>query len=194
MPFPLADRLPAGRRLVVVNRLDPEKNTGLLIAALPQVRKAVPDAVLVVVGAGRELPTLREQAAALGVAAAVCFLGEVMEIPALLRRCEAGALVPKSNEGLSNTILEYMAAGLPTLATDCGGNRELVRDGATGRLVPAAADAAAVARAWIALLRDPEGAAAMGQNGREQVERNHARESVLDRFADLYAQAAGADS
>ena len=192
MPFPLADRLPAGRRLVVVNRLDPEKNTGLLIAALPQVRKAVPDAVLVVVGAGRELPTLREQAAALGVAAAVCFLGEVMEIPALLRRCEAGALVPKSNEGLSNTILEYMAAGLPTLATDCGGNRELVRDGETGRLVPATASAVVVAEAWISLLRNRADAAQMGARSRAFVERRHVPAIVLEKFSRLYVQVAEA--
>ena len=189
-PFARAQELPAGRRLVVVNRLDPEKNVGLLIDALPLVRNEFPDAVLVVAGAGRDMPALRAQAAALGMAAAVCFLGEIHDVPALLPLCEIGALVPIRNEGLSNTILEYMAAGLPVLATDCGGNRELVRDGATGRLVPAAADAATVARAWIALLRDPEGAAAMGQNGREQVERNHAREPVLDRFADLYARAA----
>lgn len=189
-PFARAQELPVGRRLVVVNRLDPEKNVGLLIDALPLVRREVPAAVLVIAGAGREMPALRAQAAARDVAAAVCFLGEIHDVPALLPLCEIGALVPIRNEGLSNTILEYMAARLPVLATDCGGNRELVRDGATGRLVPATADAATVARAWIALLRNPAGAAAMGQNGREQVERNHAREPVLDRFADLYARAA----
>jgi glycosyltransferase involved in cell wall biosynthesis len=189
-PFSRAAELPAGRRLVVVNRLDPEKNVGLLIDALPLVRSDFSDAVLVVAGAGRELPVLRAQAAARGVAAAVYFLGETHEVPALLPLCEIGALVPSRNEGLSNTILEYMAAGLPVLATDCGGNRELVRDGATGRLVPATTDAAAVARAWTSLLRDRAGAAAMGQTGRAHVERNHARETVLDRFADLYAQTA----
>ena len=84
LPFPLADRLPEGRRLAVVNRLDPEKNTGLLIEALPQVRKAIPEAVLVVVGAGLEMPALRARATALGMAEAVCFLGEIHEVPALL--------------------------------------------------------------------------------------------------------------
>ena len=190
MPFPQADRLPAGRRLVVVNRLDPEKQTGLLIEALPFVRNEIPDAVLVVAGAGREMPALRAQAKRLGVEDFVCFLGEVEDVPALLGLCEIGALVPSHNEGLSNTILEYMAAGLPVLATDCGGNRELVKDGATGRLMPEGADAGTVARAWSELLKEREAAAAMGQNGRAQVERNHDREAVLDRFADLYAQTA----
>ena len=187
-PFPMADRLPAGRRLVVVNRLDPEKNTGLLIEALPRVREEIPNAVLVVAGAGPELPSLRALAAARGVADAVCFLGEVMDVPALLRLCEAGALVPIRNEGMSNTILEYMAARLPFLATDCGGNRELVREGETGRLMGARASAAEAAQAWIDLLRNRAGATAMGARGREFVERFHSPTTVLDAYVRFYAR------
>lgn len=189
MPFSGAARLPTGRRLVVVNRLDPEKQTGLLIEALRQVRKEIPDAVLIVAGDGREMTELRARAQHSGLESVVCFLGAIGEVPALLPLCEIGALVPSRNEGLSNTILEYMAAGLPVLATDCGGNRELVKHGVTGRLMPEGVDAGTVARAWSDLLKEREAAAAMGQNGRAQVERNHAREPVLDRFADLYAQA-----
>lgn len=186
VPFPRAGELPAGRRLVVVNRLDPEKNVGLLIEALPLVRKEWPDAVLVVAGDGREMPALRARAAALGGVGAVCFLGEIHEVPALLPLCEIGALVPSRNEGMSNTILEYMAAGLPVLATDCGGNRELVRDGATGRLLPATASPAAVAAAWSDLLRDRARSAALGQRGREHVVRRHAPAVVLEQFARFY--------
>ena len=185
-PFSLVDRLPAGRCLVVVNRLDPEKNVGLLIEALPRVREEIPDAVLVVAGAGPELPALRTLAAARGVAAATCFLGEVLDVPALLRWCAVGALVPIRNEGTSNTILEYMAARLPVLATDCGGNRELVREGATGRLLSARASAADAAQVWIDLLRDPAGACALGARGREFAARFHSPETVLDAYARFY--------
>ncbi len=185
-PFPGADRLPAGRRLVAVNRLDPEKNTGLLIAALPQVRKEIPDAVLVVAGAGPEMPALRAQAAATGVADAVCFLGEVTAVPALLRLCEAGALASSRNEGLSNTLLEFMAARLPVLATDCGGNRELVRDGETGRLVPRNASADDVAAAWISLLRNRAEAEEMGRQAREAIARRHALAPALEAFRRFY--------
>ena len=191
LPFSGAGRLPPGRRMAVVNRLDPEKNTGLLIEALALVRKTIPDAALVVAGEGREMPALRSKVAALGLAAAVVFLGEVMEVPALLRLCEAGALVPGSNEGLSNTILEYMAAGLPVLATDCGGNRELVRDGETGRLVPATASAAEAAEAWIWLLCNREAAAAMGRQARARVEQHHAPGVVRERFRGLYKRISG---
>ena len=192
-PPACADRLPPGRRLVVVNRLDPEKNTSLLIAALPGVRREIPDAVLVVAGAGVEMAALQEQARAAGVSAAVGFLGECLEVPALLKGCEAGALVPRSNEGLSNTILEYMAAGLPVLATDCGGNRELVRDGETGRLLPARASVAETTAAWLDLLRNRERSRLMGRRGREFVEHRHAAPGVLAEFRRWYGQvAAGA--
>ena len=185
-----AARLPAGRRMVVVNRLDPEKNTGLLIEALPLVRRHIPDAVLIVAGDGLQMPLLREQAAALDLADAVCFLGEVMEVPALLPLCEVGALVPSRNEGLSNTILEYMAASLPVLATDCGGNRELVWNGETGRLVPATATAAVVAEAWVALLKDRESAKAMGRQARAAVEQRHVPRVVLEKFRQFYLKVA----
>lgn len=190
VPFAAANRLPAGRRMVVVNRLDPEKNTGLLIEALPMVREQIPEAVLVVAGDGAEMSRLREKAATLGLGDAVCFLGETNEVPSLLCQCEAGALVPSRNEGLSNTILEYMAAGLPVLATDCGGNRELVRDGETGRLVPLHATAMEVAAAWTSLLRNRAGAVEMGRRLRMNVERGHRPDVVLDAFARLYANLA----
>ncbi len=189
-PFSRASELPEGRRLVIVNRLDPEKNTGLLIKALPLVRNQIPDAVLIIAGDGPEMPQLRRLAAEQGVQDAVCFLGEVHEVPALLRLCEAGALVPSRNEGLSNTILEYMAARLPVLATDCGGNRELVRDGETGRLVSPDASAGEVALAWVSLLRDREQAAEMGRRAQTSMAQRHASAPVLETFRRFYEKVA----
>jgi glycosyltransferase involved in cell wall biosynthesis len=113
-----------------------------------------------------------------------------MEVPALLRLCEAGALVPSRNEGLSNTILEYMAARLPVLATDCGGNRELVRDGETGRLVSPDASAGEVALAWVSLLRDREQAAEMGRRAQTSMAQRHASAPVLETFRRFYEKVA----
>ena len=183
---PQAGRLPVGRRMVVVNRLDPEKHTGLLIEALPLVRKEMSDAVLVIVGDGPEMPTLRAQAAAMGVTEAVCFLGEVADVPALLAQCEAGALVPNLNEGLSNTILEYMAAGLPVLATDCGGNSELVNDDETGALVAVDASPQKVAEIWRRLVGDRSAARSMGAKGRQKVSSEFSPEEALCRFEAFY--------
>ncbi len=187
-PFSKMNRLPSGRRMVIVNRLDTEKNTGLLIETLPLVRREIPDAVLIVAGDGTEMKSLQAKALSLGVAEFVSFLGEVMDVPALLPLCEVGALVPKMNEGLSNTILEYMAAGLPVLATHCGGNRELVRDGETGWVVSENAKAIETASKWISLLKNSDESRLMGAAGRKTVEGRYHSEVVLDSFARFYRQ------
>lgn len=180
------ERLPAGRRLAVVNRLDPEKNTGVLVEALALVRREIPDASLVVVGDGPERTALEERAAALGLGGAAAFLGELDRVPALLPMCEIGALVPTSNEGTSNTLLEYMAAGLPVIATDCGGNAELVEDGVRGALLPAHPSPEQVAARWVELLRNPAMGHQWGEAGRAFVLARHAPEAVLDRWEAFY--------
>lgn len=186
LPFSREMNLPTGRRMVVVNRLDAEKNTGLLIEALPLVQERVRDAVLIIAGAGAEMGNLQMLAARCGVEKAVCFLGEILDVPALLSQCEAGALVPRRNEGLSNTILEYMAARLPVLATDCGGNRELVRTGDTGYLISSAATAEEVAAGWISILMEPDLAQSMGHRARHYVECAHDPDVVLQQFDRFY--------
>jgi glycosyltransferase involved in cell wall biosynthesis len=184
------DRGAAEHRMVVVNRLDPEKNTGLLIRALAKVREQIPDASLWVVGEGVERRKLERLAEECGVAGAVDFLLERHDIPVVLGRCAAGALVPKANEGMSNTVLEYMAAGLPSLVTDCGGNAELVRDGATGRVVAREASPEEVAGAWAELLLNRARAREWGAAAKRAVEAEHAPERVLPKFESLYAQLA----
>lgn len=181
-------RLPPGRRLAVVNRLDPEKNTGLLVEALPIVRREIADASLVVVGDGPEREALEKRVAALGLGPdAVAFMGELDRVPALLPLCELGALVPTSNEGTSNTLLEYMAAGLPAMATDCGGNAELLgRNGERGVLLSAKPLPDEAAAAWIALLRDAGRARGIGAAAKAYVLARHAPDAVLDRWEAFY--------
>jgi glycosyltransferase involved in cell wall biosynthesis len=76
------------------------------------------------------------------------------------------------------------------LATDCGGNRELVQDGHTGRLVSETASATEMAAAWISLLQDRAGAAALGRQARAFVEQHHVPEIALEKFRGLYEQIA----
>ena len=181
-------RLPPGPRLAVVNRLDPEKNTDLLVEALSLVRKEIPDASLVVVGDGPERPALEARAAALGLRPdAIAFLGDLDRVPALLPLCTLGALVPTSNEGTSNTLLEYMAAGLPAIATDCGGNAELLgSDSSRGLLLPSNPTPAQAADCWLTLLQDPALSRRLGTAAREFVLARHAPEVVLDRWEKFY--------
>ena len=179
------ERRPGERRMAVVNRLDPEKRTELLIDALPLVQKRHPGAVLWIIGDGRERRKLERRAADCGVSGAVRFWGERTDIAGLLGCVDAGALVPSGNEGRSNSILEYMAAGLPVLASDCGGNRELVEDGRTGRLIGRTAMPEEAASAWGDLLDDEMRAAAWGREGRHRAE-SWTPDNVLPTFERLY--------
>ena len=184
-PFSRAQELPEAPRVVMVARLDPEKDAALFLRAAAQVRAMVPQAGFVLAGDGVERPELERLARALNLGSAVCFLGDITEVPALLRYGALGVLTPSRNEGLSNTILEYMAAGLPVVATDCGGNRELVHAPRGGRVVPVG-DAPALAAAIAALLADPRARAEQGAYNRARIEREFQPEQVAAQFEALY--------
>jgi L-malate glycosyltransferase len=181
--FSRVDALLPGRRVIVLSRLDPEKDVASFIRAAAQIK--LPDVSFLVVGDGLQRLELEELAHVLKLDARVQFLGEVNEVPALLRQCSVGCLVPRTNEGLSNSILEYMAAGLPVVATDCGGNRELVEDGRTGHVV-SPGDVSALAKAIEHSLKN--GSVKMGANARLRVEANHRLEIVAPQFAQLYRE------
>jgi glycosyltransferase involved in cell wall biosynthesis len=173
--------LPPGRRVVMVSRLDAEKDGATFLRAAARVE--TPDAVFLVVGDGMERHALNELSRSLELGGRLSFLGNVQDVPALLRECHVGVLVPKKNEGLSNSILEYMAAGLPVVATDCGGNREVVEHGVTGHIVPCG-EAAAVANAIDAILQN--GTHRRARAARRRVEARHRPDVVVARFAQLY--------
>lgn len=184
-PYTQAGRLGPGRWIGHVARLDPEKDVATLLRAAARVVAEVPAARFALAGDGVERASLEALAAELKLGDRVVFLGDVTEVPALLRLMEAAVLCPKANEGLSNSILEYQAASLPVVATDCGGNRDLVREGETGHVV-SVGDHHALADRLIALLRQPEQARALGQAARRSVEQRHRPEVVCRQFADLY--------
>jgi glycosyltransferase involved in cell wall biosynthesis len=81
--------------------------------------------------------------------------------------------------------MEYMAGGLPVVATDCGGNAELVQDGVTGWLA-AVGDEQDVAAKIMKLLNNPEQARSMGAAGRKKVESEHTKDVVVDAFEQCY--------
>ena len=139
---------------------------------------------LVIVGEG----PLRSQAHAILEAGQVAHLawlpGERNDVPALLQSFDCFVL-PSLAEGISNTILEAMACGLPVIATNVGGNGELLDAGQTGQLVPAA-DADAMASQILAYAHDPAAARAAGLAGRARVERLFSLDAMVERYTALY--------
>lgn len=106
------------------------------------------------------------------------------DVADVMRGLDCFAL-PSLAEGVSNTILEAMATGLPVVATAVGGNPELVEAGRSGELVPAA-DADAMAQALLKLARDPALAAAYGRAGREAVERRFSLQAMVAAYQGVY--------
>jgi len=187
-PFPGGSTLPAGRRIAMVARLDPEKDVGMVIRAAAAMKNEFPDVYWIIAGEGRERTSLEQLAQTLGVLNRVVFLGEVQDVPALLRQCIIGVLIPKTNEGLSNTLLEYMASSLPVVATDCGGNSELVQPSETGYTVPIG-EVPAFVEQVSRLLNDEDEARRLGRKGRERILQRHHPDRVGCLFLDLYRRA-----
>lgn len=110
--------------------------------------------------------------------------GERSDIAAIMRGMHAFAL-PSLAEGISNTILEAMASALPVIATDVGGNADLVLRGRTGEII-AAADPLAMAHRILTLAQEPERARAMGAAGRQRVEASFSLQAMVNNYQYVY--------
>jgi glycosyltransferase involved in cell wall biosynthesis len=167
-----------------VARLDPVKDLGTLLDAVAQLRRSQPEARLVVVGDGAERTALEARAARPDLAGAVLFTGTRRDARRLLSAFDVYANT-SIHEGVSLTILEAMAAGLPVVATTAGGNPEVVADGETGMLVPVRAPDA-VASALSALAAARERAQRFGARGRARVEERFSMDRMVSEYVDVY--------
>jgi glycosyltransferase involved in cell wall biosynthesis len=187
-PAPL--HLPENAAVIgTVGRLKPQKGHIHLIRAFARVRAAVPQAELIVVGSGPLQPELAAEAARLGAAAHVHFLGERDDVSALYPAFDVYAH-PALFEGMPNAVMEAMAAGLPVVATEVDGARELIRDGETGWLVPAG-DAGLLAARLAGALASPAEARRLGEAARRYVEENFSIGKMVEAWDALYREIAG---
>jgi glycosyltransferase involved in cell wall biosynthesis len=178
---PYADDRP---RLLCVGRLIPIKGHIVLLRALAQAKREVPNLVLDIAGRGPLEPALKAFARELGVADAVRFLGYVAPIQAAIERASV-VIVPSLGEGFGMVALEAMERGRPVIAAEIGGLGELVQDGETGRLVPAG-KAEPLCRVIVELSTDPELARRMGAGGRARAVEHFLQERCTERTEILY--------
>jgi glycosyltransferase involved in cell wall biosynthesis len=157
-----------------------------LIAAAPAILREFPQARFLLVGDGACRKDFEQRVAELGLQERFSFLGSRDDVPRILA-CSDIAVLPSKSEGLPNALLEYFAAGLPTVASRVGGNGEIVKDGKTGLLVQAQ-DSAALADAVLKLMRDPELAATLGRNGRAHVASQFSFERMIESTHELYME------
>ncbi len=173
-----------GMTLGTIGRLDPVKNQEALLDAFAGLRQRHPGLRLVIVGDGPLRGHLQSRAESLGVAPDVTFTGARTDTPGLLRSFDVFVL-PSVNEGISNTILEAMACGVPVVASRVGGNPELVLDGVCGGLYDPA-DPEALQRVLLPYLGDPALRERQGQAARERVVQNFSLDSMVSRYLALY--------
>jgi glycosyltransferase involved in cell wall biosynthesis len=173
----------------IVARLSWEKRHKVLLDAMTKLEGAAASSILVVVGGGPMRSELEQYAAEAGVAGRVHFLGERRDVPRLLQIFDAFVLSSKL-EGLSLTLLEAAAAGLPIVATDVGGNAEVVVDGRTGFIVEPE-NPGALGDAMSRLGGDSGLARSMGERGRERVSEHYSLEAMVRRYDEIYHEILG---
>jgi L-malate glycosyltransferase len=171
-------------RVIYVGRLQPVKGVAVLVAAWRYVQAAIPAARLVLVGDGPLRGELERQIDTLGIRSSVELPGRSSEVPRLLRTADV-YVQPSFQEGLPNSVLEAMSAGLPIVATRVSGNEDLVREGGNGKLV-APGDPQQLARALIEVLADPALAQRMGLASRHFIDSRYAASLVLGLLEQAY--------
>ena len=172
---------------LTVGHLEPVKNHLELLRAFREVAAGHPHARLLIAGQGSLQAATEQRIAELGLADRVRLLGTRRDIPELLNAADAFVL-PSLWEGMPLTLLEAGAVGLPIVATDVGGNSEIVLESKTGYLVPVR-DTAALAEAMLRVMRLSDADRfTMGQAGRAHVVQNFDLERVVDRWEALYRE------
>lgn len=173
-----------------VGRMQTVKHQTLLARAFVRALALAPDLRgrlrLALVGDGPLRAACNQVLHDAGAADLAWLPGERSDVPVVMRHLSAFVL-PSLGEGISNTILEAMASGLPVLATAVGGNPELVTEGVTGHIVPSD-DVEALAAALVALARDPAHAVALGAAGRADVEQRFSLRAMVHAYHRLYSQ------
>lgn len=182
--------------VVMLSRLNPQKGIEYFLEAAASVSRRCPKARFLVVGDAfvrrngvveRDVAyqrELRRSATRLGLGQRVVFTGFRPDVPELLSGA-AVSVLPSVSEGLSNTLLESMAAAVPVVATRVGGNPEVIEDGKGGVLVPPR-DPRALAEAICAILKNRSLARSLGEEGRRRVAERFSLDRMVRETQDLY--------
>jgi len=174
-----------------VGRLDPIKDHITLLRAFKSLVQRLPrggdELRLIIVGGGAMQYELAQYVSEMQLDTLVIFAGESDDVASQLRTFDVFVL-PSLNEGISNTILEAMATGLPIITTRVGGNPELVQQDVTGLLI-SAGDSAALTDNLRFYLENPDIRRKHGAAGRSRAVKSFSLDSMVDQYVELYDQA-----
>lgn len=179
---------PDGMVVGITASLSPAKNHATFIEAAQLIHQTMPQTKFAVVGDGPLLASLENQAKELGLASHVVFFGHQLDIGSYISTFDVACLCSVDHEGCSNALLEAMALGKPIVATDVGGNKELVENGETGLLIPLR-DPHALADSVLFYLRQPEWAREIGERARDMIHEYFGLERMVHEYEQLYDRA-----
>jgi sugar transferase (PEP-CTERM/EpsH1 system associated) len=163
---------------------DPFNTLEAFLAARAEVRRRGGRIKLIMVGDGPLLGAVKEKVRSAHAHDDICFPGKRHDVENWLRRLDVFVLGSR-REGISNTILEAMAAGLPVVATRTGGNLELVSNGCTGILVPPESSDA-LAKALLSYVVDPLSMRRHGANARQRAVEQYSIDRMISNYDELY--------
>ncbi|MFX0199070.1 MAG: glycosyltransferase [Candidatus Hodarchaeota archaeon] len=168
----------------VVANLYPIKGVHYLIKSIPIVKNSIENVRFIIVGEGIMHEELKDLARRINVDKSIIFTGKRLDIAPILSSFDL-FVNPSLSEGSSNAIIEAMAAGLPVVATNVGGNLELIAHGDSGLLVPPK-DEHSIAEAIVRLLNDEPLRLNMGAAARSFAEQNHDINTMMNALEELY--------
>jgi glycosyltransferase involved in cell wall biosynthesis len=181
-PAPDTQRRPV--RIGAVANLRPVKGLDVLVEAAHLLAPMWPGVEITIAGEGEQRPDLEALVASRGVGNRVKLPGAISDVPSFLKTLDI-AVLPSRSEGMSNALLEYMAAGRAIVATRVGANHELVRDGVDGFVVPPE-DPAALADAIARLLADTSLARRLAASAQQRATTEFSRDAARRRYEQFY--------
>jgi glycosyltransferase involved in cell wall biosynthesis len=180
-------KLDAAPLVGLVANIRGSKGHDVFLDAARVVLAREPSTRFLIVGDGIGFDDVRRRVATLGLESAVRMTGFRRDIPEVMAALDVLVLPSVRSEAASQVIAQALAVGTPVVATDVGGSGELVRDGETGRLVPAG-DAPALAAAVLASLADRPAARAMARRGQAVVREHHSLDAAMMRTSAVYRE------
>jgi len=173
-----------GKVVGITARLFPQKRHDAFLRTANIINQSMPVVRYAIVGNGPLKRDLEELSQKLGLDQKVTFCGEQPGVGSFISAFDV-AVMTSETEGCSNSILEAMALGKPVVATDVGGNGELINHGDTGFLIPLG-DEEALAEAIMTLLQDTERAQAMGRRAKQKVDSQFSVSNMVRRYQNIY--------
>ena len=184
--FPRKNSTESTKNIIVVSRLTQRKGIEYLVEAMSEVTKIIPSARLILAGDGNSRNDLEEKTRSVGLEKSVIFRGLVphdLLAQEIYQKADVFVL-PSLNEGMSNTMLEALASGLPLIATPTGGSEELILENWNGFVVPMK-NSQALAEKIIAILENNDLRVRLGENSRQKAE-TLSWEKVAENYQELY--------